>query len=391
MVSTKRQTDAHGDFMRSFLSPFALILTSILALAYWYVFNKFSLLPGLLLFFPFLGIWLLPVLYWSGLRRDGGKKARVIHIISYISMGWLSSLFSFLLILDVARWILRFSASESIGSLEMWGPSAAVALATFVTVFGSLFMRTGPSVKEISISLDGLPEELNGLRIAQISDLHVGPLIRKGYVKKVVAIANALNADFVALTGDFVDGSVADLAEHIAPLKELEPLRSVFFIMGNHDYYSGASSWMQEFRSLGFEILLNSQKTIAIKGRKVLVAGVTDPAARMLGTGDLPDPEKAFGNGTGDLKILLAHNPSIAEQAEKVGFDIQLSGHTHGGQFWPWTWVVKRVHNPHYLGLSRRGRMWVYVNAGTGSWGPPLRLGTTPEISLIRIISSKKV
>lgn len=377
--------------MRFLISPFMLILTAVMALVYWYISTKFPGPLALLLLLPFIGIWILPALYWSEMRRDGGRKARLIHIISYISMGWLSSLISLLLLLDLITLTLSFASESLTASIRFWGPLAALLAATMITVCGALFMRTGPSVKEVAISIDGLAPELDDLRIVQISDLHVGPVIRKSYVEKVLTIANSLKGDIVALTGDFVDGSVDDLAEHIEPLKNLEPQGRCFFVMGNHDYYSGASAWIREFQSLGFDVLLNSHRVLEIKGRRILVAGVTDPAVRMMGTADLPNPEKASSSEKCDLRLLLAHNPTIANRAEQVGYDLQLSGHTHGGQFWPWTWVVRRVHNPHYLGLSREGRMQVYVNAGTGSWGPPLRFGTTPEITLLRLISAQKV
>jgi predicted MPP superfamily phosphohydrolase len=200
-------------------------------------------------------------------------------------------------------------------------------------------------------------------------------------------MANELQPDLVALTGDLVDGPVARLGPHIAPLAGLRAPGGVFFITGNHEYYSGADEWNEHFRSLGWRVLLNEHAIVPVRGARLLVGGVVDPAARLTrGAMNVPRPDLAAGKGEpAALRILLAHNPKLAPQGEAAGFDLQLSGHTHAGQFFPWTLAVRLIHAPHAAGLSREGRMWVYVSAGTGSWGPPVRLGTAPELTLIRL------
>jgi predicted MPP superfamily phosphohydrolase len=264
-----------------------------------------------------------------------------------------------------------------------------VLIGSFVALgAGALAALRGPHIRRIDIPVQGLDARLDGARIVQITDLHVGPTIRAAYVRRVVRMSNELAPDLVALTGDFVDGSVARLASHIAPLAELQPAGRVFFVPGNHEYYSGAAQWLAHFRALGFRVLLNEHDTISIRGARVIVGGVVDPAAQAY-TREEPRPDLAAAHDQGAaFRLLLAHNPKLAPAAEAAGFDLQLSGHTHAGQFFPWTLAVHLVHAPHVAGLARSGRMWVYVSAGTGSWGPPVRFGTKPELTLVRLVRS---
>ena len=173
------------------------------------------------------------------------------------------------------------------------------------------------------------------------------------------------------------------LALHVAPLEALTSGDRAFFVLGNHDYYSGAAAWTAHFEAMGFRVLCNAYVTIARGSARLLIGGVIDFAARMADPDARPRPDLATdGDARPAFRLLLAHNPKIAPLAEQAGFDLQLSGHTHAGQFFPWTFVIHLVHGPHAAGLSRRGRLWVYVSAGTGTWGPPVRLGTRPELTL---------
>jgi predicted MPP superfamily phosphohydrolase len=236
--------------------------------------------------------------------------------------------------------------------------------------------------------VDGLAPDLDGLRIVQISDLHVGPTMRLAYVQRVVDMTNALAPDLIALTGDIVDGAVARLAPQVAPLEALTAGQRAFFVLGNHDYYSGAAPWTAHFEAMGFRVLRNAHVSIERGAARLVVGGVIDFAARMSDPEARPRPDLAIdGDARPAFRLLLAHNPKIAPLAEQAGFDLHLSGHTHGGQFFPWTLVIRWVHKPHAVGLSRRGRLWVYVSAGTGTWGPPVRLGTRPELTLLRIVA----
>lgn len=378
------------------LNPFVLALTAILACAYAYL--AWRIAPGLAsrlaLAIPFLLIWLVPVLYWVGDRERRGIPDDLLHLASYLSMGWLS----FALVLSIGRDLLLVSTAwaapfaEMDGYLRNSGGAWVLAGSFAALVVGALAALRGPRVRRVDIPIEGLDPRLEGLRIVQVTDLHIGLTIRAGYVRRVVRAANALDADLVALTGDFVDGTVERLARHVAPLAGLLPAGRAFFVPGNHEYYSGAGPWLAHFESLGFRLLLNEHATVSIRGAVVLVGGVLDPAARLMGSQHVPRPDLAAGRERdAAFRLLLAHNPKLAPLGQAAGFDLQLSGHTHAGQFFPWTLAVRVIHAPHAAGLSRSGRMWVYVSAGTGTWGPPIRLGSAPELTLIRLVCASDV
>ena len=352
---------------------------------------------------PFVMVWILPAVYWFGDRDRRGRVHEWIQTLSFLCMGWLS----FLLVLTVGRDVLLLStgALQPLADVHTrlveagvaWVPLAALA----VVGAGVLAALRGPFVRRVDIPVDGLAPDLDGLRIVQISDLHVGPTMRLAYVRRVVDMTKELAPDLIALTGDIVDGSVSRLASHIAPLEALASEGRAFFVLGNHDYYSGAPQWTAHFEGMGFRVLRNAHVSIARGAARLLIGGVVDFAARMSDPEARPRPDLAIDGdarprperaGESDaslaFRLLLAHNPKIAPLAEQAGFDLQLSGHTHAGQFFPWTFVIHLVHGPHAAGLSRRGRLWVYTSAGTGTWGPPVRIGTRPELTLLRLVAS---
>lgn len=371
--------------LRKLLNPFVLVLTLILASVYAYLAWRLTsgALPGLALGVPFLLIWLVPVIYWAGDRESGGWVDELLHFASYASMGWLN----FAFFLSLARDVLQLaSASLSFQGLHALlrdsGPTAVLAGSFIALSAGLLAALRGPRVREVEIPLEGLDPALEGTRIVQITDLHIGPTIRAAYIRRVVRMTNELAPDLVALTGDLVDGPVARLAPHVAPLAHLAPAGRLFFVPGNHEYYSGAEQWISHFRSLGLRVLLNEAAVVPVRGAPVLVGGVVDSAGR-----ETPRPDLAARGGeAAALRLLLAHNPKLAPLGAAAGFDLQLSGHTHAGQFFPWTLAVRLVHAPHVAGLSRSGRMWVYVSAGTGTWGPPVRFGSQPELTLVTLV-----
>jgi uncharacterized protein len=245
-----------------------------------------------------------------------------------------------------------------------------------------------PTVVDVTVPVAGLPPALEGFRIAQISDVHIGPTIKRGFIEAVVETVNALEADLVAVTGDLVDGSVEQLREHAAPLAGLRARHGAWFVTGNHEYYSGALPWIAECERLGMKALVNAHQVIEHDGEKIVVGGVSDYTAASILPEHASDPKKAMAGAPADaaFKLLLAHQPRSAYEAEKAGFDLQLSGHTHGGQFFPGTLLVRLVQ-PFVEGLHRLGSMWVYTNRGTGYWGPPVRTTKAPsEVTNIRLV-----
>lgn len=375
--------------MRRVLNPFVLSLTAILLAAWLYVGWRLAdgALQRVLLALPFLLVWQVPVLYWVGGRENTGRIDDALHWAGYLSMGWLNFLVLFTFLRDLLQALARLAGwSELHALLAEQGASLVIAATLVALLVGFAFAMRGPRVCRQTIAIDGLHPALQGFRIAQISDLHVGPTIGRRYVEQVVRCSNALDAHMVALTGDIVDGAVARLAADVAPLERLRSTYGSVFILGNHDCYSGAAEWIAHFRGMGMRILLNEHWLLSHGSARLLVGGVTDPALRQFVRDAVPRPDLAAApDVAAELRLLLAHNPSLAPQAERAGFDVQLSGHTHAGQFFPWTIAVRLVHAPLVSGLSRLGKMWVYVSAGTGSWGPPIRLGTRTELTLIEL------
>jgi predicted MPP superfamily phosphohydrolase len=266
-----------------------------------------------------------------------------------------------------------------------WIPGALGGISAGIGAFGLQEALAGPRVREVEVPVPGLPADLNGLKIAQISDLHVGPTIRKNYVERVVSLTQGLNPDLIAVTGDMIDGFVESLDPHTSPLRGLQARLGVFYVTGNHEYYWGVEPWIKKVRTWGFTPLLNENRLLAVGSSKLLVGGVTDQSAHQFAASHHSDPWKAArSGGIADFRILLAHRPASCFDAEKAGFDLQLSGHTHAGQFFPFNFFVAFAH-PYYKGLNRHGKMWVYVNSGTGYWGPAIRMGVPAEITLLRL------
>jgi predicted MPP superfamily phosphohydrolase len=240
---------------------------------------------------------------------------------------------------------------------------------------------------DVVVPIPGLPKGLAGFSITQITDLHVGPTIKKDFVERIVARANALESDVIALTGDLVDGRVPDLAADTAPLRALTARHGVYFVTGNHEYYSGEPAWTAEFRRLGMTALKNQHVILEHGGAALLLAGVNDFSARHFDPAECSDPATALRGAdlTIHPRILLAHQPSTAPAAAAAGFDLQISGHTHGGQFWPWNFFV-RYFQPFTSGLNRMDDLRVYVSRGTGYWGPPNRFIVPGEITRLRLV-----
>jgi predicted MPP superfamily phosphohydrolase len=262
------------------------------------------------------------------------------------------------------------------------------ALSLLLVACGFFQVWRGARLVPVNIPLEKLPAGLEGLRIAQISDLHVGATIRKSYVEQVVARTNAAQPDLILMTGDIADGYAAVISRHLQPLKQLKAQYGVYYVTGNHEYYWDPAAILQEISGVGFKILFNENVILDIDGAKLMVAGVTDPAGEYLLEGHKPDAARAItSTQSSDFKILLAHRPGECFAAEVLGFDLQFSGHTHSGQFFPFSLFIGLAHR-YSRGLYRHLKMWIHVNPGTGFWGPANRLGVAPEISLITLTTT---
>ena len=306
-------------------------------------------------------------------------------------MGLFSSLFVLTLLRDLLSlpvWI----ASHWLNVPFWLAPASALAvplLAALLTLWGYVNARRTARVVRVDVPIAGLPQALQGFSIAQISDLHVGPTIKRGYLQAIVSRVNALDADLVAVTGDLVDGSVQHLAVHVAPLATLRSRHGTFFVTGNHEYYSGAHAWIDELRRLGLRVLMNEHVLLRRGDATLALAGVADYSAHNFDATHRSDPQAAIAGVPDEarVRVLLAHQPRSAPAAAAAGFHLQISGHTHGGQFLPWKWFV-RLQQPFTAGLNRWQELWVYTSRGTGYWGPPKRLGAPSEITHLRLVAA---
>ena len=288
------------------------------------------------------------------------------------------------LLLLPAMAVLPTGRFQAVAYFSAWGVAVTALLLTAIGLFNA---RRHPQVVEVDVRLNDLPAGLHGFTITQISDIHVGPTIKRAFVQRIVDQVNSLESDLIAITGDLVDGSVHELAMHVEPLARLQAKHGTFFVTGNHEYYSGAPEWVRELRRLGLLVLQNEHVVLYHQGAPFVLAGVTDYSAHHFDELQRSDPMAALIGAPQDAvpKILLAHQPRSAAAAQAAGFHLQLSGHTHGGQFLPWNFFV-RLQQPFTAGLHRLKDLWVYTSRGTGYWGPPKRLGAPAEITLLRLL-----
>jgi predicted MPP superfamily phosphohydrolase len=315
--------------------------------------------------------------------------------IGLLVMGFFSSLLviTFARDLSIASLLTIDSLLPRTVSLDRWRVDSAVGvplLAMISTAIGFINARRRAKVANVDIPIADLPPELDGLTIVQISDIHVGPTIKQSYVDAIVTEVNRLQADVIAVTGDVVDGSVVQLGEHTRPLGRLKARHGAFLVTGNHEYYSGADEWIAEFRRLGLRVLMNEHVVVEHNGASFVMAGVTDYSAGNFNDSHRSDPAGAVRHAPDEarVRILLAHQPRTALAAVEAGYTLQLSGHTHGGQFFPWNFFV-RFQQPFTAGLARIDDLWIYTSRGTGYWGPPKRLGAPSEITRIRLVAAQ--
>ncbi|MFI1027826.1 metallophosphoesterase [Streptomyces sp. NPDC020951] len=260
---------------------------------------------------------------------------------------------------------------------------AAAAAAVGTVGYGTYGVLRGPRVKRVTVPLAKLPRAAHGYRIAVVSDIHLSPVLGRGFARRVVDTINSTQPDLIAVVGDLVDGSVKDLGPAAAPLAQLKARHGSFFVTGNHEYFSGAEQWVEEVRRLGLTPLENARTELPWFD----VAGVNDIAGESDGQG--PDFTRALGDrDTTRACVLLAHQPVQIHDAVSHGVDLQLSGHTHGGQLWPGN-LIAAAANPTVAGLERYGDTQLYVSRGAGAWGPPTRVGAPSDITVIQLASTR--
>lgn len=325
---------------------------------------------------------------------------------SYLSMGFISMVFTLLLVRDIVllasggiqKIIVAakdFFQSASLAALNadpgrreflvQASNAAVLAGGGLLTGYGLYEARRKPAVIEVSIPIMNLPPDLEGFRILQVTDIHAGLTVKRPFVEMVAEQMEGISADLIAMTGDLVDGTVPHLREHVEPLKHLSAPSGQFFVTGNHEYYSGVDPWIEEVDRLGYTVLLNEHRIIRRGNASILLSGVTDYGAGDFDKQRPSDPAASVaGAPDADVRILLAHQPRSIFAAQPLGFDLQISGHTHGGQFFPWNFLAA-VGQPYISGLHKHDNTWVYVSKGTGYWGPPVRLAARSELTILTL------
>lgn len=372
------------------------IISAALKWILWTALIILALLPLLSYFIGQLGLERISYLFtWAG----------------YIGLGIISFLFFFVIIRDL---LLLFSEGgfklfsytahwlgDSGQQSDLFDPErrrflinttnlGILGLTSTLTGYGIFEARRKPAVIEYDIKIKNLPPDLDGLRIIQISDIHAGLTVRRNWVKTVVEEVNNLNADIVAFTGDMVDGSVPKLKDDVEPLRNLQARLAKYFITGNHEYYSGALPWVEKAAELGFDVLINENRLLQKGTGRMLIAGVTDTSAGQFIKEHKTNPKAALTTTENNIaaRIFLAHQPRSLYESAQYGFDLMLSGHTHGGQFFPWNFLAT-LGQPYIKGLHqakvKQGEGWVYVSKGTGYWGPPIRVNARSEIGVFTL------
>jgi predicted MPP superfamily phosphohydrolase len=313
-------------------------------------------------------------------------------------LGAFTLLFAAVAVRDLAVLVLRLVTRLSKGQTRLWPEEperrrfllnvtggAAAGVTGALTVAGIRAARVVPEVVKVDVPVRGLPKELEGYHIVQLSDVHVGMTIDKDFILPIVEVVTSLKPDLIALTGDIVDGSVDQLRDDVSPLAYLRAPDGVLCVTGNHEYYSGVEAWSRTFHEMGITVLNNQHVSVARGAAKLVIAGVPDFREGKRHPGHTPDPAAALkGAPSHDVRVLLAHQPKQAFANGEHAFALQLSGHTHGGQYFPWNLFIG-LFEPLPTGMSRVGDTWVYVSRGTCYWGPPLRAGVPPEITSLRL------
>jgi len=382
----------------TFLSVVLLIMGSV----HGYLFQRMVLATALPPPWPLIlgGVLILAVvsipLSFVASRRLPKGQARFLVIPSYVWLGFVFQTFFLVLALDIVRLSARLLLSLA-GQAQLLpsGPDAvflwratmgtAVAITTLATAFAIWWGLGRLVVRRLEIPLSGLPPSLDGFTILHLSDLHLDLVHGGSWLEKVVDQANAQNPDLVAITGDLAEGTVAQYGRDAEAMGKLEARHGVYFVTGNHEYFHDLEGWLQYLRARGIRVLRNEWTPVGADGACFDLVGIDDHDGGRLAEGHGPDLAGALaGRDSHRPAILLAHQPRIVLDPEANNVDLILSGHTHGGQIWPFSYLVY-LQQPYVRGLIHHGETQLYISSGTGFWGPPMRLGTTAEMAVLTL------
>jgi len=319
------------------------------------------------------------------------------RLLLHVLYTWMGSLLFFVVVLgvlDLVRVLSEVVLANRLAAepdrrlfLKRLFAGAAVLVTGTTTAVSVYNGMARLRVKDVRIPLRRLPASMQGFTIVQLSDVHLGPTLREEFARQVVERVNSLDADLIAITGDLVDGTVERLRDMVGVFGSLRARHGVYFVTGNHEYYSGVDEWLQELRRLGIRVLRNERVSIGSEQASFDLIGIDDAQAKQFGNGHGADLGKAVrGRDPSREAILLAHQPKAVFDAQQHGIGLQLSGHTHGGQLWPFNYLV-RLQQPVVKGLEKIGNVWLYVSSGTGYWGPPMRLAAPAEITRVTLLA----
>ncbi len=396
--------------MRGFL-VFLSFFTTIIGVGYFYIGLK--MIPNLGLhgigvvvawIIIALLVFSIPISYFISHTVASPKLQTFFSFSSFLSLGFFTILLTLVVIGDLLSGLIsailylfpNLSTLIDKAIFDSLVPShwsilnlfyfIFLVLAGVLTLWGIFQAHSRLRIVEVFVPIKNLHPDLEGFTIAQISDVHIGPTIQRPFLHRVVKRIQSMNPDFVAITGDLVDGPSHLYREHILPLKDLSSKYGTFFVTGNHEYYNGVLSWLKEIESLGIQTLLNENRIFTKGKASFAIAGVTDlQAGRILASHATNAKKSMLGIENSDFKILLAHQPNSVYEAAKAGFDLQLSGHTHGGQYFPGNLIIYLAQK-FVAGLHLYDKTLLYVSRGTGYWGPPIRIGAPSEITKLILV-----
>lgn len=381
---------------------FIAVFSLIIGAGHYYLWSRLVRAPELSPTWHRVGTWALgaaAVMVPVGLFLIPELPRRAGTILGMIVYGWVgvAMLLVFLLFAsEVVRVAVHLASSaassgpadEGRRTFLSRGIAAVVGvLALGIAGVGAASALGEVAVRSVRVSLRRLSSGMSGFRVVQLTDVHIGPTLGREWLASIVDRVNALEPDLIVITGDLVDGSVEALRDHVAPLANLRSKHGTYFVTGNHEYYSGVDAWMAELERLGVRVLRNERVTIGEGDDAFDLAGVDDWASKGFGGGHGPNLARALeGRDPKREVILLAHQPKQIREAAALGVGLQISGHTHGGQIFPWTLFV-RLDQPYIAGLSQHEGTQIYVSRGTGYWGPPMRVAAPAEITVLELTS----
>ena len=355
----------------TYMSLRSMAFSPLLGRHPWWTWGVFVLLVS--------SIFLIPVM-----TRFADQRMAALAWVGFIMFGLVSTYLVYLGLADLIQFLLR-RFLDAPPSTRVWALWIAVSATIISNVVGCIQAFQPPRVRRVEVPILGLNKSLEDFTIVQISDLHINSMVSMSSLEQLVLQVNSLNPNVVAITGDLVDGPVSDLLPKVAVLGNIKPKNCVCYVTGNHEYYTGdLQKWLEVFNKMNWCVLMNNNVFIQRNDAKLAILGIPDSTSKSVpGSGHSPDLSRALAEiPTGTPKVLLHHKPTDFFEAERAGIAMQLSGHTHAGQYFPWSAIIPLFHNFPY-DLKRYRRMWIYTSAGTGFWGPPNRFLRPKELTLL--------